>query len=41
MTKEEHARRSTDSTLEGAQRQAKDQSKRLCETTDQLTATKK
>ena len=38
LTEEEHARRSADSALEGAQRQAKDQRKCLRETTNQLTA---
>ena len=37
LAEEEHARRSADSTLDGAQRQAEDQRKCLCETTDQLT----
>ena len=37
---EEHARWSTDSALEGTQRQAKDQRKHLCETTNQLKASK-
>ena len=37
LTEEQNARRSADSTLEGAERQAEDQRKRLRETTDQLT----
>ena len=41
LADEEHARRSTDSTLEGAQRQSEDQRKRLHKTTDQLTASRK
>ena len=40
LTEEEHAHRSADSALEGAQRQAEDQRKRLRETTDQLNAFK-
>ena len=40
LAEEEHARRSADSTLDGAQRQAEDQRKCLCETTDQLTTTR-
>ena len=38
LTSEEHARRSADLALEGAQRQAKDQRKHLRKTTDQLIA---
>ena len=34
LANEEHARWSTDLALEGVQRQAEDQRKRLCETTD-------
>jgi len=34
LANKEHARWSADSALEGAQRQAEDQRKRLCETTD-------
>ena len=37
LAEEEHARRSADSALDGTQRQAEDQRKRLCKTTDQLT----
>ena len=37
LTKEEHARGSVDSALDGTQRQAEDQRKRLRETTNQLT----
>ena len=40
LTSEEQARRSVDSALEGAQRQAEDQRKCLRETTDQLNASK-
>ena len=40
LADEEHARRSVDSALKGAQRQAEDQRKHLHETTDQLTASK-
>ena len=40
LADEEHARWSADSALEGALRQAEDQRKRLCETTDQLTASR-
>ena len=38
LADEEHAYRSADLALEGAQRQAEDQRKRLRETTNQLTA---
>ena len=38
LAEEEHARRSANSVLDGVQRQAEDQRKRLRETTDQLTA---
>ena len=40
LADKEHARRSADSTLEGVQRQAEDQRKRLCEATNQLTASR-
>ena len=40
LADEEHVRQSADSALEGTQRQAKDQRKRLRETTNQLTASK-
>ena len=40
LVDEEHARRSADSALEGAQRQAEDQRKRLREVIDQLTASR-
>ena len=40
LADEEHARRSADLALEGAQRQAEDQRKCLRETTDQLKASK-
>ena len=40
LADEEHARRSADSVLASAQRQAEDQRKRLRETTDQLKASK-
>ena len=40
LTKEEHARGSVDSTLDGTQRQVEDQRKQLRETTDQLTASR-
>ena len=40
LADEEHARRSADSALEGAQRQVEDQRKRLHETTNQLTASR-
>ena len=40
LTSEEQARPSADSTLEGTQRQAKDQRKCLHETTNQLNASK-
>ena len=37
LAEEQQAHRSADSALDGAQRQAKDQRKRLRKTTDQLT----
>ena len=37
LTSEEQARRSADLALEGVERQAEEQRKRLCETIDQLT----
>ena len=40
LASEEHAHRSADLALEGAQRQAEDQRKRLHETTDQLNTFK-
>ena len=40
LADEEHARWSADSALEGALRQAEDQRKHLCETTDQLTTSR-
>ena len=40
LANEEHARKSADSTLEGAQRQAEDQRKLVHEATDQLAASK-
>ena len=40
LVDEEHARRSADLALEGAQRQAEDQRKHLRKTTDQLKASK-
>ena len=40
LTAEEQACRSVDSALEGAQRQAKDQRKCLCEANEELNATK-
>ena len=40
MTAEEQARRSADSTLEGAQRQAEDQRRRLREANEELNATR-